>query len=218
MKFTGKPQLFIITGSNGAGKSTYRQALLPIQFNSLEIFDGDIYYTQQSTAFYKQTRSSKESRKLAEEALEIEFLRLVELSISRSESFAYEGHFTGNGAWQIPHRFKQEGFEIHLIFCGLNTLKQSIQRVDMRVKKGGFHVTPLAIENNYWGNMEMLDKNFPLFDSVEIIDTSNLIMAIAKIKSGIVVAAIPPKQLPYWIIKGMPIINHLIEVFHAGLA
>ena len=163
---------------------------MPIDFNSLEIVDGDIYYTKQSTAFYKQTRSSKESGKLAEEALEIEFLRLVELRISRRESFAYEGHFTGKGAWQIPERFKQQGFEIHLIFCGLNTVKQSVQRVDMRVKKGGFHVSPLAIENNYWGNMEMLDKNFSMFDSVEIIDTSNFLTFIAKIESGEMVTAI----------------------------
>ena len=88
MKFLDKPQLFIITGSNGAGKSTYGPALLPTEFNNLNIFDGDIYYTRKSIEFYKQTRSSKESRKLAEEALEIEFLKLVELSISQRENFA----------------------------------------------------------------------------------------------------------------------------------
>ena len=63
----------------------------------------------------------------------------------------------------------------------------------------------------------MLDKNFPIFDSVEIIDTSNLIMSIAKIELGVVVAAIQLDQLPYWVIKGMPLIFRLIEVFHKGL-
>ena len=184
MKFLGKPQLFIITGSNGAGKSTYKQTLLPDEFDSLDIFDGDIFYTQQSIAFYKINKSSKESRKLAEETLETEFLRLVELSISKNSSFAYEGHFTGSGAWKIPERFKKEGFEIRLIFCGLNKVERSIQRVGMRVKKGGFHVTPLAIENNYWGNMEMLDKNYPMFDSVELIDTSSVIIPIARLEFG----------------------------------
>jgi len=93
--------------------------------------------------------------------------------IHKKGNFAYEGHFTGNGAWAIPKRFKEVGFEIHLIFCGLNTVIRSIQRVDMRVKKGGFHVTPLAIENNYFGNMEMLNKNYSMFDSVDLLDTSN---------------------------------------------
>jgi predicted ABC-type ATPase len=198
----------------GAGKSTYGQALLPTEFNNLNIFDGDIYYTRKSIEFYKQTRSSKESRKLAEEALEIEFLKLVELSISQRENFAYEGHFTGSGAWQIPQRFKEVGFEINLIFCGLSTVKQSIQRVDTRVKKGGFHVTALAIENNYWGNMEMLDKNFFIFDSVEIIDTSSPTTSIAKIETGIVITAITIDQLPVWFSKGMPTITALVEAFH----
>jgi predicted ABC-type ATPase len=217
MKFFIKPRLFIITGSNGAGKSTYKQTLLPAEFSSLKIFDGDIFYTQQSTAFYKKNRSSKESRKLAEEALENEFLRLVKLSISQKNNFAYEGHFTGTGAWKIPERFKREGFEIHLIFCGLNTLIRSVQRVEMRVKSGGFYVPPLAIENNYWGNMEMLDKNFGMFDSVEIIDTSNLIIPIAKLIHGVPVSAIPSNQIPEWLKKGMPVIYKIIDTFNSKI-
>jgi len=214
MKFSGKPKLFIITGSNGAGKSTYKQALLPAEFNTLEIFDGDIFYIKQSTAFYKINRSSKESHKLAEEVLEKEFLRLVESSISQKSNFAYEGHFTGGGAWEIPKRFKKEGFEINLIFCGLNMLERSIQRVGMRVKKGGFHVTALAIENNYWGNMEMLDKNFAMFDSVELIDTSNLILPIAKLTLGEPVSTISTDKIPGWLKKGLPVIFKAIDDFN----
>lgn len=206
MQSSTKPKLFIITGSNGAGKSTYKQTLLPPEYSNLEIFDGDIFYTKKSIEFYKVNKSSKESRKLAEEALEQEFLRLIDLSISQKTSFAYEGHFTGSGAWKVPERFKNEGYEIHLIFCGLNTVTRSIQRVDLRVKKGGFHVTPLAIENNYFGNMEMLDKNFSMFDSVELIDTSGLIIPIGKLAFGETVESIDPGLMPEWLIKGMPVI------------
>jgi len=214
MKSSDRPQLFIITGSNGAGKSTYKQTLLPPEFDNLNIFDGDIFFVQQRTAFYKINHSSKESRKLAEDALETEFLRLVESSILQKSDFAYEGHFTGNGAWAIPGRFKKEGFEIHLIFCGLNTLVKSIQRVDVRVKKGGFNVTPLAIENNYFGNMEMLNKNYTIFDSVDLIDTSNLILPIARLEFGIPVSAAPSNQIPEWLKKGMPVIYKVIEGFN----
>ncbi len=213
MKSSGKPQLFIIAGSNGAGKSTYKQALLPKGFKGLNIFDGDLYFTRQLTCFYKINRSSKESRKLAEQALEDEFFGLVELHISQQQDFAYEGHFTGKGAWQIPERFKREGYEIHLIFCGLNSLTRSVQRVNLRVKKGGFHVTPLAIENNYWGNMEMLDKNFAMFDSVEIVDTSNTIIPIATLKSGYPSRTVPIDQIPIWLKQGMPVIFELLEGF-----
>jgi len=209
-----KPNLFIITGSNGAGKSTYKQTLLPPEYSHLDIFDGDIFYTQKSTEFYKINKSSKESRKLAEEALEEEFLRLVDLSITEKSSFAYEGHFTGRGAWKVPERFKSEGFEIHLIFCGLNTVIRSIQRVDLRVKKGGFHVTPLAIENNYFGNMEMLDKNFGMFNSVELIDTSGIIIPIAELVFGEVKTCVDLNLIPEWLIKGMPIIYQKLMSFN----
>ncbi len=127
------------------------------------------------------------------------------------KSFAYEGHFTGSGAWKVPERFKQAGFEVHLIFCGLNTLTRSVQRVQIRVKKGGFHVTPLAIENNYFGNMEMLDKNFLMLDSVELIDTSNSILSICKLKFGVVVRALQASKIPFWVKKGFPEIFRIIS-------
>jgi predicted ABC-type ATPase len=84
----------------------------------------------------------------------------------------------------------------------------------MRVKKGGFHVPPLAIENNYWGNMEMLDKNFPMFDSVELIDTSLKMISIAKLLNGNVGRSIPPDQVPEWLKSGMPIMFELIKKFY----
>jgi predicted ABC-type ATPase len=105
MKFSTKPKLFIVTGSNGAGKSTYKQTLLPPEFRELEIFDGDVFYTKKSTEFYKINKSSKESRKLAEEALEEEFLRLTHSSIRHKTNFAYEGHFTGERGVESPSKF-----------------------------------------------------------------------------------------------------------------
>lgn len=83
----------------------------------------------------------------------------------------------------------------------------------MRVKKGGFHVTPLAIENNYWGNMEMLDKNFEMFDSVELIDTSNLIVPVCTLEFGKVTKSIQVNLIPRWVQKGMPLIYNEIEAF-----
>jgi len=212
MEHFSKPQLFIITGSNGAGKSTLKQALLPVEYNNLEIFDGDIFYTQKSTEFYKQFGSSKEARKLANEALEEHFLKLVKDHISIGEHFAYEGHFTGDGAWAIPQKFKDAGFEIHMIFCGLNNFSKSVQRVDIRVKKGGFHVPPIAIENNFYGNMEMLNKNFKMFHSLIILDTSNnVLLPICHIFGEESFTPLSGEQIPDWFKNGLPAINKLLK-------
>lgn len=211
MSLLNKPQLFIITGSNGAGKSTLKQALLPTEFAGLNIFDGDIFYTRKSTEFYKQYKSSKEARKLAEEALEQYFIQLTEQHIKEKQHFAYEGHFTGDGAWAIPQKFRDAGFQINLIFCGLNKVIKSIQRVDIRVKKNGFHVPPLAIENNFYGNMEMVNKNYKLLDTIEVLDTSNnVILPICSINQNEYFTPLPDTEIPDWFKIGLPVLYQLI--------
>jgi len=205
-----RPQLFIITASNGAGKSTLKQALLPADFNNLNIFDGDIFYTQKSREFYKVHGSSKEAKKQANEALEFHFRKLVAYHIANKAHFAYEGHFTGQGAWQTPTDFKNAGFDIHLIFCGLKEVIRSIQRVEIRVKKGGFHVTPLDIENNFYGNMEMLEKNYKIFDTIEVLDTSDGILPICHISKAGGYTPLKDKQIPEWFKKGLPNLYQII--------
>lgn len=211
MPLSAKPQLFIITGSNGAGKSTLKQALLPPEFINLKIFDGDVFYTEKSAEFYKLHRSDKEARKQANEALELHFRELVANHIANKTHFAYEGHFTGQGAWQTPAKFKAAGFDIHLIFCGLKEVIKSIQRVEIRVKKGGFHVRPLDIENNFYGNMEMLEKNYMMFDSIEVIDTSDAIFTVCHISKAGGYTPLDDEQIPEWFKKGLPNIHELIK-------
>jgi predicted ABC-type ATPase len=211
MPLPAKPQLFIITGSNGAGKSTLKQALLPTEFAGLDIFDGDIFYTRKSTEFYRQYKSSKEARKLAEEALEHHFIALTQHHIKKEQHFAYEGHFTGAGAWKIPQQFKDAGFQVNLIFCGLNKVIKSIQRVDIRVKKNGFHVPPLAIENNFYGNMEMVNKNYQLLDTIEVLDTSNnVILPICSISHGECYTPLADIDIPDWFKTGLSLLYQMI--------
>jgi predicted ABC-type ATPase len=211
MRFSAKPQLFIITGSNGSGKSTLKQALLPSEFQNLEIFDGDIYYAKKSSEFYRQHGSSKEARKQANEALESHFRELVAYHIANKLDFAYEGHFTGEGAWATPEKFKSMGFDIHLVFCGLKEVVKSIQRVELRVKKGGFHVTPLDIQNNFYGNMQMLNRNFKMFDTIEIFDTSDAMLPICHISKGRAYTPLQDIHIPQWFKTGIPELYKLLR-------
>ncbi|QIL37990.1 hypothetical protein G7074_01040 [Pedobacter sp. HDW13] len=204
MPSLNKPQLFIITGSNGAGKSTLKQALLPVEFDQLQIFDGDIFFAKKQTEFYQQFKVSKEARKLANEALEEHFLELVDDHIKNHKHFAYEGHFTGHGAWKTPKRFKEAGFEINLVFCGLDHVPSSVKRVDMRVKKNGFHVSPLDIENNFYGNMQMLDDYYPIFHTIEIIDTTGKMLPIFSIHGEDCYSPLSDSELPEWFKRYLP--------------
>lgn len=85
--------LYIITGSNGAGKSSLGPQYIPESLAS-SIFDGDKLLMEKKIEFWKSgIRSSKECTKLAAEIVEKTFGNLVENSLAQNKSFAYEGHF-----------------------------------------------------------------------------------------------------------------------------
>lgn len=118
--------------------------------------------------------------------------------------------FTGAGAWATPEQFKAAGFDIHLVFCGLKDVVKSIQRVEVRFKKGGFHVSPLDIGNNFYGNMQMLDKNFRMFDSIEILDTSDIIQPIYHLSKGGAYSPLQDQDIPKWFKEGLPQLYKLL--------
>lgn len=112
------PALYIITGSNGAGKSSIGPDYVPIHLSNT-IFDGDKLFMQKRSEFWQNgIKSHKECRKLAAEVVESTFDYLVETALESNIDFAYEGHFTNDATWGVPQRFKDAGYDIHLIFFG----------------------------------------------------------------------------------------------------
>jgi predicted ABC-type ATPase len=170
------PDLYIITGSNGAGKSTIGQSYIPGQIlNESPVFDGDKLYMQKHLELWKSgLRVDKRIRELANNFVIETFESLVDMAIREKKHFAYEGHFTEDSSWNVPKLFKKEGYSVHLIFFGLNNTDQSELRVLERVKDGGHNVPRLMIENNFYGNLGQLNRHFLLLDSLMIFDTSTL--------------------------------------------
>jgi predicted ABC-type ATPase len=116
-------ELYIITGSNGAGKSTIGHDYLPKHIqNNYTIFDGDkLFINKRKELYLEHARTHKEARRLAIEWLINHFESLVDDALNRKDTFVYEGHFTSNSTWDVPKRFKGNGYSIHLIFFGLTT-------------------------------------------------------------------------------------------------
>jgi predicted ABC-type ATPase len=89
-------------------------------------------------------------------------------------------------------------------------------RVIARSQEGGHYVDPLTIEANYFGNLEKLDKHFPMFDSVQIIDTSQTEhKVLAVIQQGITKSAISSELLPLWFRGNLPAITKKIKEVEA---
>ncbi len=198
------PELHIITGSNGAGKSTVGPDYLPGYITKpLQIFNADKLFLDKQKELWKQgIRANKELRNIAYEYVTTTFDALTEAAINNSANFAYEGHFTNEATWDVPRRFKAAGYSIHLVFFGLTDPELSQLRVVDRAKEGGHYVSPLEVEANFYGNLEKLNQHFEMFDTVQVVDTSETEhLVLATFTNGTAHSYIPYTELPEWFCK-----------------
>lgn len=214
------PELHIITGSNGAGKSSVGSTYLPqyIQ-DSCEVFDGDKLFIQKQKQLWQQGITAiKEARNLAYDYVSNLFDEYVDKAIQANTNFVYEGHFINEATWDVPKRFKSSGYQIHLVFLGLSNIFLSESRVLERAKHGGHYVRPEEIAANYYGNLEKLNKYYTLFDTVLIIDTSEPRHKLIYYSvGGDVMSNIPEPELPEWCTAYLPnIIHHFKAMIYAA--
>lgn len=200
------PELFIITGSNGAGKSSVGPIYLPEHIRQIgPVFDGDKLFVEKRNQLWRDIKSPKECSRLAYEFVSDTFDQLVEQAISRKANFAYEGHFTNESTWEIPRRFKSEGYTIHLIFLGLKDTDLSQLRVVERSKSGGHYVDPPTVKDNFYGNLEKLNKHYGMFHTVQIIDTSEIPpILLVQLNNSIPIEYLPKNSIPDWFKKYLP--------------
>lgn len=212
------PALYIITGSNGAGKSTIGPDYLPPYIQqSCNVFDGDKLFIEKQRDLWKGgIRVHKEIKKLAFAFVEETFNSLVETAISEKRNFAYEGHFTNQTTWDIPKRFRKEGYEIHMIFFGLTNVDLSQLRVVARTKEGGHYVDPLTLTSNFYGNLEKLNQYYSIFNTLEIVDTSETEHRVLSVfVNGEVLSAIASVLLPEWFQAKLPALTFEIREYES---
>ena len=199
--------LYIITGSNGAGKSSFGASYLPKNLQGYNIFDGDKLFMQKRRQVYPaQTPSHKEAGRIALEWLHEHFEECVARAIKDNDHFVYEGHLPEDGNWITPERFKAAGYDIHFIFLGLNNIALSATRVFERAVMGGHHVPPYEIERNFLGNLYQLNKRYSTLDSLQIIDTSESInpRLLAVFLNGNLNYSVYAEELPDWFKLKLP--------------
>lgn len=208
-------ELYIIMGSNGAGKSSVGPTYLPqpIQLTHT-VFDGDKLFMEKRAELWKQgIKANKESKKLAMEFVDQTFEGLVKEALQNHESFVYEGHFTNDATWDIPKKFRDKGYTVHLLYLGLETPELSDLRVLDRAKnERGHYVDPVTVRTNFYGNLDKLDEYYSIAHSLKILDTSTTDhILLAHIDAGKIVEAVEVAELPLWFSSRLPRITHILQ-------
>lgn len=193
---TATRQLWMLTGGNGVGKSTfYRVFLAPLE---VRLINADLVVGKMNPG---------NTENAAYDAAHIT-AGVVEDLIRQGVSFAYETVFSHESKIDFTARAKVCGYEIILVYIHLENAGLNEARVHQRVTEGGHNVPADRIRSRIPRTMKNVNTALPLVDEARLFDNSSRedpFKAVAVVKKGALVRVSDP--LPEWareVVRGIP--------------
>lgn len=157
------PRFFIISGCNGAGKTTASYTLLPQLLNLHTFVNADEIADELSPQ--DPERESLRAFRL--------MLERMDQLIARGEDFAVETTLATKSLAGIIENAQQLGYKVGLLYFWLKSPELAVKRVAIRVASGGHNIPENTIVRRYWQGMQNLrDIYLPRCDSWVLIDNS----------------------------------------------
>lgn len=158
------PNIYIIAGCNGAGKTTASYTVLPEVLHCTEFINADNI---------AKGLSPFNVEGVVIEAARIMLIRMRELMVQQVD-FAFETTLASKSYISLLKQAKQKGYQVHLIFFWLNSIELAKERVQQRVQNGGHNIPTNVIERRYISGIKNLNELYITFvDSWRIYDNSD---------------------------------------------
>lgn len=168
-------RLFIISGCNGAGKTTASYTILPEILNCDEFVNAD-EIAKGLSPFHSESAAIQAGRLMLE--------RINKL-ITKEQDFAFETTLATKSYRNFVLKAKEKGYHITLLFFWLRSSDLAVKRVETRVKEGGHNIPEEVIRRRYENGL----KNFfgifePIVDEWMFIDNSGEPYEIIALKNS----------------------------------
>jgi len=141
-----KPQVILIAGPNGVGKSTIAPTLLRDALSVNEFVNADVI---------ARGLAGFEPEKAAFQAGRVMLERLKQL-VNDRQSFAFETTLASRSFAPWLSKLKKKGYITNLVYIWLPSSDLCVKRVNYRVKMGGHHIPKQVIQRRYNASI----KNF----------------------------------------------------------
>lgn len=159
------PNLYVIAGCNGAGKTTASLTVLP------EMLDCDEFINADEIA---RGLSPLNPDKAAIEAGRIMLKKIDKLIFSRQD-FAFETTLATKSYVNTIAKARGDGYNVTMVFFLLDSPELAIERVKNRVSEGGHNIPEPVIRRRYDAGIKNLFRLYiPICDYWMLFDNSRL--------------------------------------------
>ena len=179
-----------IGGVNGEGKSSLTGSLKAERTDLGVIVDPDKITAETGGDEY-------EGGKLAVER--------IERALADGINLTQETTLSGGYPKRLAKRAKETGYYIRLYYVGLDTLSESLHRIQNRVAKGGHDIPYHDVERRFSRRFADVVKLLPYCDEAKFFDNDNGFVLVAEYRNGELLPV--GDKRPAWLLELIATIN-----------
>jgi predicted ABC-type ATPase len=153
--------MYIIAGPNGSGKSTFAQEF--IQEKNLAFVNADVI-AQELEPNHLTTRVMYEAGRI--------FFQRIDRLVKEKSPFVIETTLSGKYTSKLIDKLKRENYHVRMVYIFVETPLLSIERIKIRVLKGGHHVPDVDVKRrfvrskmNFWNTYRTLVDGWEVYDN-----------------------------------------------------
>lgn len=137
----GRPQLFVLAGPNGSGKTTW------LDYNRGEIAGLQLFVHLNPDAIAREICPEDVTRASIAAGREV-IRRSIDL-LERKASFGFETTLAGNHALNVVRKARAVGYEITLVFLATDNPRINLRRIARRKAAGGHGIPKEDVLRRY---------------------------------------------------------------------
>lgn len=172
------PELHVLAGVNGAGKTTFYEASRKPGFMNLDVgfVNTDLLAKMQPGGY--TTANFYKAEVLAR--------RMIREYVSQKEDFLIESNLSSQRDYDWLIQMVNAGYDCFLYFLHTQSVEINLYRVEKRVLEGGHFVDPTIIRHRYQMVLTHLRSKLEIFKSALLIDmTEDLPKLVARLSYGL---------------------------------
>jgi len=140
------PNLYIIAGCNGAGKTTASFTVLPDMLNCDEFINAD--EIARGLSPFNPDKAAIDAGRI--------MLNKIDESILNNKDFGFETTLASRSYLNTINKAKQNGYTVTLVFFWLDSVDLAIERVKARVVEGGHNIPRVVVTRRYYSGLSNL--------------------------------------------------------------